>query len=78
MKITEVSPQRNWVLAVASDDGRKGLFDVSPYLKDEAFEKLREPGEFAKVAHGGYFVEWSCGADLSSDTIEARWQVQTS
>ncbi len=23
----------------------------------------------------GYFVEWDCGADLSADTIEARWQV---
>jgi hypothetical protein len=20
-------------------------------------------------------VEWACGADLSADTIEARWQV---
>jgi hypothetical protein len=25
--------------------------------------------------YGGYFVEWACGADLSADTIEARWQV---
>jgi len=29
------------------------------------------------VAHdGGYFIEWEGGADLSADTIEARWQVQ--
>jgi hypothetical protein len=28
-----------------------------------------------KVSNGGYFIEWDCGADLSADTIEARWQV---
>jgi hypothetical protein len=25
------------------------------------------------VRNGRYFVEWPCGADLSADTIEARW-----
>ncbi len=75
MKIKEVRPQPNWVLFVVADDGRVGAFDVSPYLKYEAFEPLRDPGEFAKVSAGGYFVEWQCGADLSADTIEAHWHV---
>ena len=52
-----------------------GEFDVRPYLSYEAFEDLRHPSEFMKVFNGGYFVEWACGADLSADTIEARWQV---
>jgi hypothetical protein len=52
-----------------------GEFDVRPYLAYEAFEDLRRPSEFMKVINGGYFVEWECGADLSADTIEARWQV---
>ncbi len=52
-----------------------GKFDVQPYLAYEAFEDLRHPSEFMKVFNGGYFVEWDCGADLSADTIEARWQV---
>ncbi len=75
MRITEVHPQPNYILTVEADDGRVGQFDVSPYLQYEAFEDLRRPGEFAKVINGGYFVEWACGADLSADTIEARWQV---
>jgi hypothetical protein len=75
MKIKEVRPQSNWVLFVVADDGRVGTFDVSPYLKYEAFEPLRNPDEFAKVSGGGYFVEWQCGADLSADTIEAHWHV---
>ncbi len=75
MKIQEVRPQPNWILFVVAEDGRVGTFDVSPYLKYEAFEPLRDPGEFVKVSTGGYFVEWQCGADLSADTIEAHWRV---
>jgi hypothetical protein len=62
-------------LSIVADDGRVGSFDVSPYLGYEAFEDLRDPDEFVKVSNGGYFVEWDCGADLSADTIEARWRV---
>ncbi len=75
MRIAEAHLQPNHVLTIVADDGRVGQFDVSPYLKYEAFEDLRRPGEFAKVINAGYFVEWACGADLSADTIEARWQV---
>ena len=75
MRIVEVFPQPNYILTVVADDGRIGQFDVSPYLNYEAFEDLRRPGEFARVINGGYFVEWACGADLSTDTIEARWQM---
>jgi hypothetical protein len=63
------------VLSIIAEDGRIGLFDVTPYLEYEAFEELRDHAEFIKVSNGGYFIEWECGADLSADTIEARWQV---
>ena len=75
MRIKEVRPRSNWVLSIVAEDGRVGTFDVSPYLEYEAFETLRDPGEFRKVSNGGYFVEWDCGADLSADTIEAHWRV---
>jgi hypothetical protein len=75
VRIAEVRPQPNWILSIIADDGRAGTFDVSPYLGYEAFEDLRNPSEFVKVTNGGYFVEWECGADLSVDTIETRWQV---
>jgi Protein of unknown function (DUF2442) len=75
MRITALHPQPNWELSIVADDGRVGSFDVTPYLEYEAFEELRDPDEFMKVSNGGYFVEWECGADLSADTIEARWQV---
>lgn len=75
MRIAELRPQPNWVLSVVADDGRVGSFDVRPYLEYEAFEYLRDQDEFMKVINGGYFIEWDCGADLSADTIEARWRV---
>jgi len=75
MRIAKISPQPNKVLSIVADDGRIGNFDVSPYMEYEAFEARRDHTEFLKIFNGGYFVEWDCGADLSADTIEARWQV---
>ncbi len=75
MRIVEISAQPNWVLSIVADDGRIGNFDVSPYLGYEAFKGLQDYTEFLKVFNGGYFVEWDYGADLSTDTIEAHWQV---
>ena len=75
MKIVELRPQADGILRIVADDGRVGCFDVRPYFGYEAFAPLRDPAEFAKVFNGGYFVEWDCGADLSADTLAARWQV---
>jgi hypothetical protein len=75
MKITKILPKSNWVLTIISDDGRIGDFDVSSFLGYEIFEPLKDHSEFLKVSNGGYFIQWDCGADLSVDTIEARWQI---
>jgi hypothetical protein len=75
MRLAEVRPQPNGRLSIVAGDSRIGSFDVSPYLGYEAFKDFRDHSEFMKVVNGGYFVEWDCGADLSADTIEARWQV---
>ncbi|MEI6757635.1 MAG: DUF2442 domain-containing protein [Chlorobium sp.] len=75
MRIAELHQQPDWVLTIVADDGRIGRFDVTPYLEYEAFDELRDHEEFMKVINGGYVIEWECGADLSADTIEARWQV---
>lgn len=74
MKIKSVRPEEGGLLHCVAEDGRTGVFDIRPYLDSEAFRPLRNWTEFAKVRNGGYFVEWDCGADLSADTIEARWE----
>jgi hypothetical protein len=75
MRVSEIHPQPDWILSIIAEDGRVGLFDVSPYLEFETFKELRDQEEFMKVSSGGYFIEWDCAADLSADTIEARWQI---
>ena len=74
MKIAEVAPQRDGTLHVVADDGRSGTFDVRPYMRSEAFSSLKDWSEFSQVRNGAYYIEWRCGADLSADTIEARWE----
>ncbi len=75
MKIIAVHPQSNFELLIEAEDGRRGIFDVGPYLNLEVFQPLNDPTEFKKVRSGGYFIEWSCGADLSADTIEAHLKI---
>jgi hypothetical protein len=77
MIISKIQPESNWMLSVSSEDGRTGTFDLTPYLEFEAFEVLRDRSEFIKVSSGGYFIEWDCGADLSADTIEAKWHLKS-
>ena len=72
MRIAEVKPNQNYTLRIVSEDGNTGIFDVSPYLELEAFTDLKNQDAFQRVMNGGYFVEWDCGADLSTDTIEAH------
>lgn len=78
MTIRNVTAKADMTLEVQADDGRTGIFDVRPYLDYEAFRALGAPDEFRRVVNGGYYVEWPCGADLSADTIEARWQLLAS
>ncbi|MBE0437009.1 MAG: DUF2442 domain-containing protein [Methylomicrobium sp.] len=72
MIIQQVIPKEKFILCVVAENGASGEFDVSPYLKGEAFEALKNPEEFKKIHNGKYFIEWECGADLSADTIEAH------
>ncbi|MBL7646694.1 MAG: DUF2442 domain-containing protein [Candidatus Hydrogenedentes bacterium] len=74
MKIASVTSLENGTLHVIAEDGRSGTFDVRPYMKSPAFLPLQKQAEFSQVRNGGYYIEWRCGADLSADTIEARWE----
>ncbi|MCZ7625761.1 MAG: DUF2442 domain-containing protein [Candidatus Methylomirabilota bacterium] len=74
MNIAEIVPKENYILYIKTDDGQTGLFDVTPYLESEAFKPLKDRSEFERIHNGRYYIEWECGADLSVDTIEARWK----
>jgi hypothetical protein len=74
MNIAEIIPKENHLLYIKTDDEQAGLFDVTPYLDSEAFATLKDRNEFERIHNGRYFVDWDCGADLSADTIQARWR----
>jgi len=73
MNIEEIVPGDGHLLYVRADDGQAGHFDLTPYLESEAFSPLKDRDEFERIHNRRYFVEWECGADLSADTIQARW-----
>ncbi len=75
MNIAEVIPKEDYMLYVKTEDGEAGLFDVRPYLQSEVFAPLRDRCEFERIHNRKYFVEWDCGADLSADTLRARWHM---
>lgn len=75
MNIIEIVPKDNYTLYIKTEDGSAGLFDVTPYLESETFAPLKDRREFERIHNGRYFIEWDCGADLSADTIEARWKI---
>jgi len=74
MNIIEIVTKENYVLYIRTDHGEAGLFDVKPYLEYEAFSPLKSRNAFERIVNGKYFIEWECGADLSMDTIKAKWK----
>ena len=74
MIIESIVPQNNYLLYITDENNQSGLFDVTPYLESEVFAQLKENDNFNKIHNGKYFIEWECGADLSADTIEAKWK----
>ena len=77
MNIVEIVPKDNYTLYIKAEDGKAGVFDVKPYLESEAFAPLKDRSEFERIHNGRYFIEWDCGADLSADTIQARWEASS-
>lgn len=75
MNIVEIIPKDNYLLYIKAEDGEVGLFDLKPYLDSDVFAPLKDRGEFERIHNGKYFIEWDCGADISADTIEARWEI---
>ena len=75
MNIAEIIPRDNYSLYIKAEDGEVGLFDVKPFLESDAFTPLKDRAEFERIYNGKYFIEWDCGADLSADTIRARWKI---
>lgn len=74
IKVQQVETRDNYLLFIELSNGKKGVFDVKPYLNKGIFTELKDPNYFsaARPAFGG--VVWPNEQDFSADTIEQEMQ----
>ena len=71
--IIKVKPQEDYKLQVTFTDGKKGIFDVKPYLDKGIFSELKNTSMFKSVHLSDYpTIEWANGADLCPDCVYAE------
>ena len=68
-KAMEVKALKNYKLEVKFEDGKKGIFDVSPYLEFIQFKELKDENVFNTVKIDGLSISWSNGADICPDEL---------
>ena len=68
-RVTAVTPGEGQALLLQFSNGEQRRMDVSPYLVDPVFERLREPGFFALVQADHGTVSWPGGIDLDPDSV---------
>ncbi|MGN1310686.1 MAG: DUF2442 domain-containing protein [Clostridia bacterium] len=64
-----VKPLENYVLKITFENGEEKQFDVKPYMKHKAFEKLRNIDMFNTVKISGLSISWANGADICPDEL---------
>ena len=71
IKIKSVEPRENYTLFLTFSDGKKGLFDVKPYLQSGSmFTPLKDISLFKSVRINEFpTIEWANGADLCPDCV---------
>ena len=74
VKVISVDPLDNYKLKIELSNGRKRIFDVSPYVDKGVFDELKDEGYFRSVrpAYGG--IMWPHEQDFSPETIECELQ----
>ena len=74
IKVVSVDPIEDYKLRIEFSNGRKGIFDVSPYIETGIFVELKDKAYFRSVrpAFGG--VMWPHEQDFSAETIDCELQ----
>lgn len=70
-KIISVTPDIDGKVFVELANGRKGLFDVRPYLRTDFYRELEDPAYFKQVRPFFRGIGWPNGQDFGPDTIDA-------
>lgn len=74
VKVISVSPKDNYKVFVTLSNGKKGEFDVLPYLEKGIFKELKDKNYFSqvKIVFGG--IAWPNSQDFSGNTIDYELQ----
>ena len=68
-KAIGVRPLSDYKLELTFEDGKKGIFDVKPYLEFVQFFKLKDEELFKTVRIEGLSISWDNGADICPDEL---------
>ncbi len=70
LKVLNISQIEPYKLHVVLSNGKKGVFDVAPYLDKGIFVHLQNMAYFQRVRINFCGICWPNGQDFSADTIE--------
>lgn len=70
VSVVKVEPLENYQLNVVLSNGKRGVFDVTPYLDLGVFRELKDPAYFRLVTAAFDGVVWPHEQDFSPETIE--------
>lgn len=72
--VKTVRPMDDYRIYVELEDGRKGLFDMKPYLEHGVFRELKDPAYFARVGVQYGAVTWPNEQDIAPETLLSELQ----
>ena len=69
-----VKPLSDYRIYVEINDGRKGIFDMKPYLDRGVFKELRDLQYFNRVGIVLGAITWPNQQDIAPETLVAEMQ----
>jgi hypothetical protein len=70
--VKTVKPLPNYKIFVEIEDGRRGIFDMTPYLDRGVFRELRDVHYFNRVGILFGAVTWPNDQDIAPETLLAE------
>lgn len=71
-KVIVVRAKAGGIVFVEMADGRRGEFDVRPYMVSDFFRELENEAYFSQARVFFHGIGWPNGQDLGPDTVAAE------
>lgn len=67
--VKTVRPLPDYRIYVELEDGRRGIFDLTPYIDHGVFSELKNPSYFSQVGIVYGAVTWPHEQDIAPETL---------